>query len=175
MGFGALAGIVVNNNIVDRYPADCARGHAPAQAALEAGCLRLRDATHHDYDRTGVDADGVRRQRQFVCPALVSFSRLPCGEHRVSAIADELTFATFLALLLTPCMLVIGGRLRREKDLTWLKTSYRDLWEANSLGDCLGRHWCLSSRQSSLHNTGQGAYEDRGLSGNLICWGLWAA
>jgi multidrug efflux pump len=34
-----------------------------------------------------------------------------------SAIAGGLTFATFLTLLLTPCMLVIGGRLRREKDL----------------------------------------------------------
>ena len=34
-----------------------------------------------------------------------------------SAIAGGLTFATFLTLLLTPCMLVIGGHLRREKDL----------------------------------------------------------
>ncbi|KFC50063.1 hypothetical protein DK37_21755 [Halomonas sp. SUBG004] len=62
---------MVNNNIVliDTYNELRAEGMPPAQAALEAGCLRLRPVLLTAITTVlGLMPDGVGRQRQFVCP-----------------------------------------------------------------------------------------------------------
>ncbi|NQY78088.1 MAG: efflux RND transporter permease subunit [Halomonas sp.] len=121
MGVIALAGIVVNNNIVliDTYNELRAEGMSPAQAALEAGCLRLRPVLLTAITTVlglmpmvlGVNVNLFAPALGFNAPSAQWWTQMS------SAIAGGLTFATFLTLLLTPCMLVIGGRLRREKDL----------------------------------------------------------
>lgn len=121
MGVIALAGIVVNNNIVliDTYNELRAEGMPPAQAALEAGCLRLRPVLLTAITTVlglmpmvlGINVNLFAPALGFNAPSAQWWTQMS------SAIAGGLTFATFLTLLLTPCMLVIGGRLRREKDL----------------------------------------------------------
>ncbi|MED5557495.1 MAG: efflux RND transporter permease subunit [Pseudomonadota bacterium] len=121
MGVIALAGIVVNNNIVliDTYNELRAEGMSPAQAALEAGCLRLRPVLLTAITTVlglmpmvlGVNVNLFAPALGFNAPSAQWWTQMS------SAIAGGLTFATFLTLLLTPCMLVIGGHLRREKDL----------------------------------------------------------
>lgn len=121
MGVIALAGIVVNNNIVliDTYNELRAEGMPSAQAALEAGCLRLRPVLLTAITTVlglmpmvlGVNVNLFAPALGFNAPSAQWWTQMS------SAIAGGLTFATFLTLLLTPCMLVIGGRLRREKDL----------------------------------------------------------
>ena len=121
MGVIALAGIVVNNNIVliDTYNELRAEGMPPAQAALEAGCLRLRPVLLTAITTVlglmpmvlGVNVNLFAPALGFNAPSAQWWTQMS------SAIAGGLTFATFLTLLLTPCMLVIGGRLQREKDL----------------------------------------------------------
>jgi len=121
MGVIALAGIVVNNNIVliDTYNELRAEGISPAQAALEAGCLRLRPVLLTAITTVlglmpmvlGVNVNLFAPALGFNAPSAQWWTQMS------SAIAGGLTFATFLTLLLTPCMLVIGGRLRREKSI----------------------------------------------------------
>ena len=121
MGVIALAGIVVNNNIVliDTYNELRAEGMPPAQAALEAGCLRLRPVLLTAITTVlglmpmvlGVNVNLFAPALGFNAPSAQWWTQMS------SAIAGGLTFATFLTLLLTPCMLVIGGRLRREKSI----------------------------------------------------------
>lgn len=121
MGVIALAGIVVNNNIVliDTYNELRADGMAPAQAALEAGCLRLRPVLLTAITTVlglmpmvlGVNVKLFAPALGFNAPSAQWWTQMS------SAIAGGLTFATALTLLLTPCMLVIGGRLRREKSI----------------------------------------------------------
>ena len=121
MGVIALAGIVVNNNIVliDTYNELRAEGMSPAQAALEAGCLRLRPVLLTAITTVlglmpmvlGVNVNLFAPALGFNAPSAQWWTQMS------SAIAGGLTFATFLTLLLTPCMLVIGGRLRREKSI----------------------------------------------------------
>ncbi|MCC4291104.1 efflux RND transporter permease subunit [Vreelandella aquamarina] len=121
MGVIALAGIVVNNNIVliDTYNELRAEGMPSAQAALEAGCLRLRPVLLTAITTVlglmpmvlGVNVNLFAPALGFNAPSAQWWTQMS------SAIAGGLTFATFLTLLLTPCMLVIGGRLRREKSI----------------------------------------------------------
>ncbi|GGD00265.1 efflux RND transporter permease subunit [Vreelandella lutescens] len=118
MGVIALAGIVVNNNIVliDTYNELRADGMAPAQAALEAGCLRLRPVLLTAITTVlglmpmvlGVNVNLFAPALGFNAPSAQWWTQMS------SAIAGGLTFATALTLLLTPCMLVIGGKLRRN-------------------------------------------------------------
>ncbi|WP_404375092.1 efflux RND transporter permease subunit [Vreelandella aquamarina] len=119
MGVIALAGIVVNNNIVliDTYNELRGDGMPPAQAALEAGCLRLRPVLLTAITTVlglmpmvlGINVNLFAPALGFNAPSAQWWTQMS------SAIAGGLTFATALTLLLTPCMLVIGGRLRREK------------------------------------------------------------
>jgi len=119
MGVIALAGIVVNNNIVliDTYNELRAEGMPPAQAALEAGCLRLRPVLLTAITTVlglmpmvlGVNVNLFAPALGFNAPSAQWWTQMS------SAIAGGLTFATALTLLLTPCMLVIGGKLRRDK------------------------------------------------------------
>jgi multidrug efflux pump len=118
MGVIALAGIVVNNNIVliDTYNELRGNGMSPSEAALEAGCLRLRPVLLTAITTVlglmpmvlGINVDLFTPALGFNAPSAQWWTQMS------SAIAGGLTFATALTLLLTPCMLVIGGKLRRQ-------------------------------------------------------------
>jgi multidrug efflux pump len=117
MGTIALAGIVVNNNIIliDTYNILRREGMAPFEAALETGCLRLRPVLLTAITTVlglmpmvlGVNISLLDPSLGFNAPSTQWWTQLS------SAIAGGLTFATFLTLLVTPCMLVLGAR--------WLK------------------------------------------------------
>ncbi|MGM0988296.1 MAG: efflux RND transporter permease subunit [Pseudomonadota bacterium] len=116
MGIIALAGIVVNNNIVliDTYNQLRAEGLAPRQAALEAGGLRLRPVLLTAVTTVlgltpmvlGINVDLLTPSLGLGAPSTQWWTQLS------SAIAGGLTFATALTLLLTPCMLVLGPKGR---------------------------------------------------------------
>lgn len=118
MGVIALAGIVVNNNIVliDTYNELRRDGLSPGEAALEAGCLRLRPVLLTAITTVlglmpmvlGINVDLFSPALGFNAPSAQWWTQMS------SAIAGGLTFGTALTLLLTPCMLVIGGKLRRR-------------------------------------------------------------
>ncbi|WFM72243.1 efflux RND transporter permease subunit [Halomonas sp. CKK8] len=118
MGIIALAGIVVNNNIVliDTYNQLRGEGLAPGEAALEAGGLRLRPVLLTAVTTVlglapmvlGVNVDLITPSLGLGAPSTQWWTQLS------SAIAGGLTFATGLTLLLTPCMLVLGSRLDRR-------------------------------------------------------------
>ncbi|MBR9925641.1 MAG: efflux RND transporter permease subunit [Gammaproteobacteria bacterium] len=119
MGIIALAGIVVNNNIVliDTYNELRGQGMPPTEAALEAGTLRLRPVLLTAITTVlglmpmvlGINVNLFAPALGFNAPSAQWWTQMS------SAIAGGLTFATALTLLLTPCMLVIGGKLRRDR------------------------------------------------------------
>ncbi|MGS2744233.1 efflux RND transporter permease subunit [Halomonas sp. LS-001] len=114
MGIIALAGIVVNNNIVliDTYNELRGQGMSSSQAALEAGTLRLRPVLLTAITTVlglmpmvlGINVNLFAPALGFNAPSAQWWTQMS------SAIAGGLTFATALTLLLTPCMLVIGGK-----------------------------------------------------------------
>ena len=114
MGIIALAGIVVNNNIVliDTYNELRAVGMAPAEAALESGCLRLRPVLLTAGTTVlgllpmvfSVNINLLEPSLGFGAPSTQWWTQLS------SAIAGGLTFASALTLLLTPCMLLLGTK-----------------------------------------------------------------
>ncbi|MCC5901200.1 MAG: efflux RND transporter permease subunit [Halomonas sp.] len=114
MGVIALAGIVVNNNIVliDTYNEMRRAGMPPTEAALEAGCLRLRPVLLTAITTVlglmpmvlGINVNLFAPALGFNAPSAQWWTQMS------SAIAGGLTFATGLTLLLTPCMLVLGRR-----------------------------------------------------------------
>ncbi|WP_163575539.1 efflux RND transporter permease subunit [Halomonas faecis] len=117
MGIIALAGIVVNNNIVliDTYNQLRGEGFPPREAALEAGGLRLRPVLLTAVTTVlgltpmvlGVNVNLLEPSLGFGAPSTQWWTQLS------SAIAGGLTFATGLTLLLTPCLLVLRiGRAR---------------------------------------------------------------
>jgi multidrug efflux pump len=115
MGIIALAGIVVNNNIVliDTYNQLRSEGMSPVDAALETGCLRMRPVLLTAITTVlglmpmviGVNVNLLEPSLGFGAPSTQWWTQLS------SAIAGGLTFATLLTLLLTPCMLVLGERM----------------------------------------------------------------
>ncbi len=118
MGIIALAGIVVNNNIVliDTYNQLRREGLSPGEAALEAGGLRLRPVLLTAITTVlglapmvlGVNVNLFAPSLGLGAPSAQWWTQLS------SAIAGGLTFATGLTLLLTPCLLVLGGRFDRR-------------------------------------------------------------
>jgi multidrug efflux pump len=116
MGIIALAGIVVNNNIVliDTYNELRKQDMAPKDAALEAGCLRLRPVLLTAITTVlglmpmvlGINVDLFAPSLGFNAPSTQWWTQMS------SAIAGGLTFATALTLLLTPCMLVLNRRAK---------------------------------------------------------------
>ena len=120
MGIIALAGIVVNNNIVliDTFNQLRADGMNPTEAALETGCLRLRPVLLTAITTVlglmpmvlGINVDLLGPSLGIGAPSTQWWTQLS------SAIAGGLTFATLLTLLLTPCMLVLrpGRTVKRE-------------------------------------------------------------
>ncbi|WP_069383384.1 efflux RND transporter permease subunit [Halomonas caseinilytica] len=122
MGIIALAGIVVNNNIVliDTFNQLRDEGLSPSEAALQAGGLRLRPVLLTAVTTVlglmpmvlEINVDLFAPRLGLGAPSTQWWGQLS------SAIAGGLTFATGLTLLLTPCMLVLGpgGRKSRKSE-----------------------------------------------------------
>jgi multidrug efflux pump len=114
MGTIALAGIVVNNNIIliDTYNQIRKEGLGAYEAALETGCLRLRPVLLTAITTVlglmpmvlGVNVDLLTPSLGLGAPSTQWWTQLS------SAITGGLTFATVLTLLLTPALLVLGNR-----------------------------------------------------------------
>ena len=117
MGIIALAGIVVNNNIIliDTYNQMRRSGMAAFEAALETGCLRLRPVLLTAITTIlglmpmvlGVNVDLLTPSLGIGAPSTQWWTQLS------SAIAGGLAFATVLTLLLTPALLVLGDKVGR--------------------------------------------------------------
>ena len=120
VGIIALAGIVVNNNIVliDCYNDLRRNGYSPFDAALHTGSLRLRPVVLTAVTTVlglmpmvlAMNIDLINRDISFGAPSTQWWTQLS------SAIAGGLSFATVLTLFLTPCLLVLGdSKLFRRK------------------------------------------------------------
>jgi multidrug efflux pump len=120
VGVIALAGIVVNNNIVliDTYNELKKRGLAPFDAVLRTSAQRLRPVLLTTVTTVlglmpmvlKVNVDLFARQITFGGPSTDWWAQL------ASAVAGGLAFATLLTLVLTPALLVLG-----EQASTWLR------------------------------------------------------
>jgi multidrug efflux pump len=114
IGLIALAGIVVNNNIIliDTYNTMRRAGVEATKAALQTGIQRLRPVVLTSVTTVvgvlpmvlGVNLNFAGRSIALGDPSVEFWSMIS------STIAGGLTFATVLTLILTPCMLVIGER-----------------------------------------------------------------
>ena len=119
IGVIALAGIVVNNNIVliDTYNILRRSGMDPVEAALRTGVLRLRPVLLTSVTTVlglmpmvlGVNIDIVGRSISVGGPSTQWWTQL------ATAVAGGLAFATILTLVLTPSLLVLGERRRRPR------------------------------------------------------------
>lgn len=115
LGIIALAGIVVNNNIVliDTYNRMRKNGLDAINAALETGRRRLRPVFLTAFTTVlglmpmvlAMNIDLINREISFGAPSTQWWTQL------ASAIAGGLSFATLLTLVLTPCLLVMGEQL----------------------------------------------------------------
>lgn len=115
IGVIALAGIVVNNNIIliDTYNDMRKNGMEPREALLRTGAQRLRPVFLTSVTTVlglmpmvlAINLDIVNQDVSIGAPSTQWWIQLS------SAIAGGLTFATLLTLLLTPCMLMLGERL----------------------------------------------------------------
>jgi multidrug efflux pump len=115
----ALAGIVVNNNIVliDTFNALRAAGQGPREAALRTGAQRLRPVVLTSATTVlglmpmviGLKIDFFGREIVYGAPSTQWWTELS------AAIAGGLTVATVLTLLVTPAMLILGERLRARR------------------------------------------------------------
>jgi multidrug efflux pump len=114
IGVIALAGIVVNNNIVliDTYKDLRRVGLSPLEAALRTGAQRLRPVLLTSLTTVlglmpmvlGMNLDVLSRSIVFGAPSTQWWTELS------TAIAGGLVVATCLTLLLTPAMLMLGER-----------------------------------------------------------------
>ncbi len=114
MGIIALAGIVVNNNIIliDTYNQMKQEGKEAVEAALETGCLRFRPVLLTATTTIlglmpmvlGVNVNLLEPSLGLGAPSTQWWTQLS------SAIAGGLAFATLLTLLLTPALLVLGEK-----------------------------------------------------------------
>jgi multidrug efflux pump len=112
IGIIALAGIVVNNNIVliDTFNALRRAGQPPLEAALRTGAQRLRPVVLTSATTAlglmpmviGVSLDFFSRDIAYGAPSTQWWTELS------SAIVGGLVVATLLTLVVTPAMLVLG-------------------------------------------------------------------
>ena len=134
VGVIALAGIVVNNNIVliDTYNELRKRGLAPFDAVLRTGAQRLRPVLLTTVTTIlgllpmvlKVNIDLVTRAITWGGPSTDWWAQL------ASAVAGGLAFATLLTLVLTPCLLLLGARTSG-----WLTARRARRSEAPTAGD----------------------------------------
>ena len=114
IGVIALAGIVVNNNIVliDTYNDLKRAGMSPLEAALRTGAQRLRPVVLTSVTTAlgllpmviGVNLNFFTREIVYGAPSTQWWTELS------SAIAGGLIVATLLTLIVTPAMLMLGER-----------------------------------------------------------------
>ena len=114
IGVIALAGIVVNNNIVliDTYNQLKAAGQSPLEAALRTGAQRLRPVVLTSVTTAlglmpmviGLNINFYTREIVYGAPSTQWWTELS------SAIAGGLVIATVLTLIVTPAMLMLGER-----------------------------------------------------------------
>ncbi|MCW8994736.1 MAG: efflux RND transporter permease subunit [Psychromonas sp.] len=114
IGVIALAGIVVNNNIVliDTYNVLKEQGLSTHDAILKTGAQRLRPVLMTTVTTIlglmpmvlKVNLDFFERTIEFGAPSTQWWAQL------ATAIAGGLAFATLLTLILTPCLLMIGAK-----------------------------------------------------------------
>ena len=114
IGVIALAGIVVNNNIVliDNYNTLKREGQSPLEAALRTGAQRLRPVILTSVTTAlglmpmviGVNLNFFTREVVYGAPSTQWWTELS------SAIAGGLVVATVLTLIVTPAMLMLGER-----------------------------------------------------------------
>jgi multidrug efflux pump len=119
IGVIALAGIVVNNNIVliDTYNLLRSTGMDAAQAVLRTGAQRLRPVLLTTVTTIlglmpmvlGVNIDLIHRHIQVGGPSTQWWTQL------ATAVAGGLAFATVLTLVMTPCLLLVGEKLKRRR------------------------------------------------------------
>lgn len=118
----ALAGVVVNNNIIfiDTFNIYRDEGIEVREALLRTGAQRLRPILLTAVTTVlgltpmvlSMNIDFISRDVTFGAPSSQWWVQLSTG------IAGGLTFATFLTLLFTPCLLLLGERFfakRRSK------------------------------------------------------------
>jgi len=116
IGVISLAGIVVNNNIVliDTYNVLRKQGMRVNEAILRTGAQRLRPVMLTTITTIlglmpmvlEVNIDLMRRVMEFGGPSTQWWSQLSL------AVAGGLAFSTLLTLVLTPCLLSLGERVR---------------------------------------------------------------
>ena len=114
IGVIALAGIVVNNNIVliDAYNQFRAAGQSPLEAALRTGAQRLRPVFLTSITTAlglmpmviGLNINFFSREIVYGAPSSQLWTELS------SAIAGGLVIATMLTLIVTPAMLMLGEK-----------------------------------------------------------------
>ena len=119
VGVIALAGIVVNNNIVliDTFNGLRKQGMKVREAAIRTGVQRLRPVTLTTITTIlglvpmvfQLNIDLVHQALSVGAPSAQWWTQLS------TAIAGGLTFATPLTLILTPCLLVLGYRRKERK------------------------------------------------------------
>lgn len=119
MGVIALAGIVVNNNIVliDTFNQLVKEGIPPIDAALRTGAQRLRPVLLTAITTVlGLipmvfqwNIDLIHNHVTSGAPSSQWWTQLS------TSIAGGLAFATVLTLILTPCLLVIGEQKKEKK------------------------------------------------------------
>ena len=132
VGVIALAGIVVNNNIVliDTYNILRRQGMDAVEAVMRTGAQRLRPVLLTTVTTVlgllpmvlGVNIDLIDRSVAIGGPSTQWWTQL------ATAVAGGLTFATLLTLVLTPSLLVLGERLKFGRR----KTARAQLREATS-------------------------------------------
>ena len=119
IGVIALAGIVVNNNIVliDTYNQLVKRGLDKRDAILRTGVQRLRPVMLTTVTTIlglmpmvlEMNIDLINQKIEFGAPSTQWWSQL------ATAIAGGLAFATVLTLVLTPCLLMLGRDKNKQR------------------------------------------------------------
>lgn len=136
IGVIALAGIVVNNNIVliDTYNHLCRQGVPPLEAILRTGAQRLRPVLMTTVTTIlglmpmviGVNIDFIGRNVEVGGPSTEWWSQL------ATAVAGGLAFATLLTLVLTPCLLALKVK-RDERKVRHIEPTQDDVEDLTSL------------------------------------------
>ncbi|WP_422133722.1 efflux RND transporter permease subunit [Endozoicomonas sp. ALD040] len=116
IGIIALAGIVVNNNIVliDTFNSLKREGHSVREAILRTGAQRLRPVMLTTITTVlglmpmvlSMNINMFDHSIEIGAPSTQMWNQL------ATSIAGGLTFATLLTLLVTPCLLMISGKWR---------------------------------------------------------------
>ncbi|MEM7565191.1 MAG: efflux RND transporter permease subunit, partial [Pseudomonadota bacterium] len=120
IGVIALAGIIVNNNIVliDTFNVLRKQGMELREAILRTGALRLRPVLLTTITTVlglapmvfELNIDLINREILSGAPSTQWWVQL------ATAVAGGLLFATLLTLVLTPCLLMLGERILKRKN-----------------------------------------------------------